>query len=105
MNINGNVLISIRLRDGEVIVEEGAYRTLDAIAQLQGAIEELRRRGASPLDLSWGEQPPPVLAPSEEEWQETCDQQQERIAAQEHAASERLEAAQKAYDETRYGTQ
>jgi len=41
--------------------------TIEAIHRMQNAIALLRSNAASRFDPSWGEQPPAILAPSEDE--------------------------------------
>ena len=45
-------------------VVDGKFTTIEAIVQLQAAIEQLRAMGAPKFDASWGEQPMPILGPS-----------------------------------------
>lgn len=51
------------LAAGETIVD-GKFTTIEAIVQLQAAIERLRAMAAPTFDASWGEQPMPILGPS-----------------------------------------
>ena len=59
------VEILIRAHGDDVV--RGKFHTIDAIQQLQAAIETLRRGAAPVFDASFGEQPSPVLAPSADE--------------------------------------
>jgi hypothetical protein len=60
------IRILIQTPDGDRIAE-GKFKTIEAIHQLQRAIDELRQRAAPVFDASWGEQPQPLLAPTEAE--------------------------------------
>ena len=62
------IRILIQSPDGDHIVD-GKFKAIEAIHQLQRAIDELRRRAAPVFDPSWGDQPQPLLAPSEAELQ------------------------------------
>ena len=63
------IRILIETPDGRIDYASGEFRTIDAIHRLQRAIDELRQRAAPVFDPSWGEQPLPLLAPSEAELQ------------------------------------
>jgi hypothetical protein len=65
-----NVFVQVSIRhEGDVV--SGEYVTvIEAIHRMQAAIAYLRQRSASNFDPSFGEQPPAVLAPSEEEIQQ-----------------------------------
>jgi hypothetical protein len=60
--------IIIKDADGNDVVS-GKFKTIEAIHQLQRAIDDIRRRAAPVFDPSFGEQPQPLLAPSESELQ------------------------------------
>jgi len=60
-------VIEILIRTNGDDVARGKFHTIDAIQQLQAAIETLRRSAAPVFDASFGEQPPPLLAPSADE--------------------------------------
>ena len=63
----GNVLVHVSVRnDGDIVPGEWVS-TIEAIHRLQIAITELRRSSTSTFDPSFGEQPPAILAPSDEE--------------------------------------
>jgi len=63
----GNVFVQVSVRhDGDLVPGEWVS-TIEAIHRLQTAIAELRRNSAHTFDPSWGEQPPAILAPSEDE--------------------------------------
>lgn len=57
--------VSLR-HDGDIVPGEWVS-TIEAIHHLQSAIAELRRVSQSNFDPSFGEQPPAIFAPSEEE--------------------------------------
>jgi hypothetical protein len=60
------ITITIRTQDGDEIVA-GKFRTIEAIQHLQAAIETLRQRAAPVFDVSFGEQPQPLFAPTADE--------------------------------------
>lgn len=63
----GKVFVQVSVKhDGDIVPGEWVS-TIEAIHRLQTAILELRRTATTSFDPSWGEQPPALLAPSEEE--------------------------------------
>ena len=63
----GKVFVHVAVcHDGDVVPGEWVS-TIEAIHRMQGAITELRRMSAPSFDPSFGEQPPAILAPSEDE--------------------------------------
>jgi hypothetical protein len=59
--------VHVRVLAGNDVIVDAKTTTLDAIAQLQRAIEHLRSLSAPTFDASWGEQPMPILGPSAQE--------------------------------------
>lgn len=60
------IRILVQTAGGERVVD-GKFKTIEAIHQLQSAIDALRQGAAPVFDPSWGEQPQPLLAPTEAE--------------------------------------
>lgn len=58
--------VNITHEDAQIVC--GWFDPIEAIAQMQSAIAELRRRHAPTFDASYGEQPMPVLGQSEQEF-------------------------------------
>jgi hypothetical protein len=59
--------VHIRIIAGNDVIVDTKTTTIDAIAQLQQAIEYLRSMSAPTFDASWGEQPMPIIGPSAQE--------------------------------------
>jgi hypothetical protein len=59
--------VHIRVIAGNDVIVDTKTSALDAIAQLQQAIEHLRSLSAPTFDASWGDQPMPILGPSAQE--------------------------------------
>ena len=60
-------MIHILIQADSDDIVRGKFKTIEAIHQLQAAIDDLRRRAAPVFDPSYGEQQQPLLAPSEAE--------------------------------------
>lgn len=61
-----SVFVHVSASDVDIVPGEWVT-TIDAIHRMQNAIAELRRMATPNFDPSFGEQPPAILAPSEEE--------------------------------------
>lgn len=59
--------VYVRVRTRSDTLVEGEFNTIDAINELQRAIDLLRQASAPLRDLSFGESPMPVLGPSASE--------------------------------------
>lgn len=55
--------------DGDTLADGKGITAIEAITRLREAIAELQRRSAPVFDASFGEQPLPLIAPSEAELQ------------------------------------
>ncbi len=65
----GSVYVQVTPRLGDELVPGEWVSKIVAIHRMQCAIEQLRRDAAPHFDPSFGEQPPAILAPSEDELQ------------------------------------
>lgn len=59
--------ITLEDGDGRKLHDGPAINATEAIVTLQSLIKTLRRENLPSFDASWGEQPPAILAPSDEE--------------------------------------
>lgn len=59
--------IELSDEQGRVISQGWGLNAADTIVKLQETIKLLRRESLPSFDASWGEQPPAILGPSDEE--------------------------------------